>query len=54
MTDSDVNVPEFKDYEDGESIPPVDPKDIKRTWEYGPSLELPQKVEQRAVPKWRR
>jgi len=34
MPDSDANLPKFKAYTDGESIPPVEPEDIKRTWEY--------------------
>jgi hypothetical protein len=29
MTDSDANIPK-----EGDPIPPVDPEDIKRTWEY--------------------
>jgi hypothetical protein len=34
MTDSEANVPKFKDYKDGDPIPPADPEDIRRTWEY--------------------
>ena len=34
MPNSDADLPKFKAYKDGESIPPVDPEDIKRTWEY--------------------
>lgn len=29
---ADTDIPEFKTYAEGEPIPPVDPKDIKRMW----------------------
>ena len=31
---ADTDIPKFKTYEEGEPIPPVDPKDIKRMHEY--------------------
>jgi hypothetical protein len=34
MPDSDANLPKFKAYTDGDSMPPVEPEDIKRTSEY--------------------
>jgi hypothetical protein len=35
MADTDIpNIPKFKTYAEGEAIPPVDPEDIKRMWEY--------------------
>ena len=32
MSNSDANVPKFKEFQDGEPIPPVDPEDVKRLW----------------------
>jgi hypothetical protein len=34
MADATSPIPKFKAYAEGESIPPVDPEDIKRMWEY--------------------
>jgi hypothetical protein len=34
MADADASIPKFKTYAEGESIPPVDPQDIKRIWDY--------------------
>jgi hypothetical protein len=31
---ADTDIPKFKTYAEGEPIPPVDPDDIKRMWEY--------------------
>jgi len=31
---ADASIPKFKNYTEGEPIPPVDPEDIKRMWEY--------------------
>jgi hypothetical protein len=31
---ADISIPKFKTYAEGEPIPPVDPEDIKRVWEY--------------------
>jgi hypothetical protein len=31
---ADTDIPNFKNYAEGEAIPPVDPEDIKRMWEY--------------------
>lgn len=32
MSNSDANVPKFKEYKEGEPIPAVDPEDVKRLW----------------------
>jgi hypothetical protein len=35
MADTDIpDIPKFKTYAEGEAIPPLDPEDIKRMWEY--------------------
>jgi len=36
MTDSNSDVPNFRTYEDGEPIPPVDPEDVKQVWKLIP------------------
>jgi hypothetical protein len=33
---ADTDIPKFKNYAEGEAIPPVDPKDIKRFWKLKP------------------
>jgi len=35
---ADTDIPKFKTYAEGEPIPPVDPEDIKRMWEYEHTL----------------
>jgi hypothetical protein len=48
---ADTDIPKFKNYAKGESIPPVDPDDIKRFWKLKPPWG-PGNNEQSACSPW--
>jgi hypothetical protein len=50
MPNSDADLPKFKVYKDGESIPPVDPEDIKRFWKVKPPWRPGNDVESACSP----